>query len=92
MAVLMPAQIDMARVRSCFIAWMRWYMAEYPDKAPTQVALAELLDITEGGVSHIFSPKQHRTPSLETLLKAAALTGFSVEVLCFQDAPKPRLR
>ena len=73
----MAPQIDMERVRVRFVAWIRWYMAMYPEKAPTQVAMASLLGITEGGLSHIFSPRQARVPSLETVLKASVVTGFA---------------
>lgn len=85
-------QIDMEQVRINFRSWMQWWAAEFPERAPTEAALAELLEMTPGGLNHIFSDKQRRIPSLKTLLRAAALTGLPVETLCYKPGPKPRPR
>jgi transcriptional regulator with XRE-family HTH domain len=79
-------------VRRRFVGWLRWYMAEYPEKVRTDAALAKRLGVTGAAVSYLLRNESKRLPRIETVLAAQVLTGMSVDTLLFSDPPAIRPR
>ena len=82
-----PDEREVQRARTRFVAWLRWYMTAYPEKAPSQNALARLLGITSAGMSYLFETNSTRLPRFDTLLAARRVLGFSLDYMLFNDPP-----
>lgn len=79
---------EVARARGRFLSWVRWYLANFPDKAPSQNVLAKKIGITSPSLSLLLSAARGaRSPSFETLIGFSTYTGISVAVLLTQDPP-----
>jgi hypothetical protein len=75
------------QARANFVAWLRWYMAMYPEKAPTEAALARLLGIAKSTLHAIMAKDSQSCPSFETLLTAAKVLDTPVAAL-LRESPK----
>jgi transcriptional regulator with XRE-family HTH domain len=76
------AQLDSEwrAARENFRGWLQWYLRNYPNKWPTQRALAEELGITEGRLSQ-FLAADPTEPKLKVLLAAKRAFQSSIDHL-----------
>ena len=80
-----PAEIESARRR--LVAWLRWFMRAHPDRAGSQLALAELLGVTGPAVTYWFQAGSTRLPTLPILLSIRKTLGVPLDVLLNADPP-----
>jgi hypothetical protein len=86
MARLTPAELQ--RCRDRWVAWMEWFLATYPERVPSRIALGRELDVSSGAITELLRKGGTRAPSFETLLHSSRLLGFPLDALVFTDPPK----
>jgi hypothetical protein len=80
---------DVEQARARFVAWLKWYMRTYPEKAPTVRAFAKELGFRgHGGLSMLLDEKRQRAPDFKTLVAARRILGFPFDVLLRSDPPQ----
>jgi hypothetical protein len=66
--------------RANFRGWLFWYLNQYPERWPTQKAMADDLGITEGRLSQLLAPDPTE-PKLRVLLAAKRAFRSSIDHL-----------
>lgn len=85
----MPTLDDEIReARERFTRWMRWYMAAFPDEAPSQAALARKLHVSPSAVSQALRQGAKRAPRFKVLLAFRRVAGASVDALLYSEPPR----
>ena len=81
-------EAEIAQARERFLAWVRWYLKNYPDRVKGQNDLAEQIGIAGSSLSLLMKRGGNRCPSFETLVGFEWFTGISIQTLLHTDPPK----
>lgn len=80
-----PKEIEDARRN--LVAWIRWLMAKYPEKAANDAALARAVGVSGPAIHYWFKTGSTRLPSFTSLLALKKIYGIPLDMLLGSPPP-----
>lgn len=82
-----PTDEEIQAAARNWASWVSWYMAEFRERVPTRVAMADLMGVTSEALHYQLKAGSRRLPTLPLLMGASRVIGAGIDVMLFTPHP-----